>query len=192
MIFRLLFAGIAGLLAGALLAVFLVFGPADIGGVRNGPWKTNTLIGSADAPGLLRAIIARRGLLALSREQAMYFSADTDSDGHRLDESCTYRLVFDGVPDAFWWSVTLYAEDEFLAVNGLEAHSVTADDFGFAPRGFTALVSAESQEGPWISTARSGAFNLTLRLYKPVEDIIADPARAALPAIERLDCGAAS
>ncbi len=192
MIIRSLLAGLTGLVIGIGSALFLIFGPADFGGVSVGPWRTNTLIGSPDAPGLVRAVVARRGLLALSREQAMYFSADQDSEGRPLQEACTYRLAFPGLPDAFWWSVTLYAEDDFLAVNGLEAHSVTADDFGLAPIGFAATVSPNRAEGAWISTQNAGAFNLTLRLYKPIEEIVEDPGRAILPSIERLDCGASS
>lgn len=191
MIIRSALTALAGLVIGALLALFLVFGPAEFGGIKVGPWRTNIHIGSPDAPDIVRSIIARRGLLAMSREETVYFSADFDSEGRALDETCDYHVVFTTQPDARWWSLTLYAEDDFLPVNGLEAHSVSAQDAG-EQQNFTVTVSREPTEGFWVSPENGGAFNLTLRLYSPSESIVADPGVAVLPAVERLTCGGAS
>ena len=191
MIIRSALTALAGLVIGACLAVFLVFGPAEFGGIKVGPWRTNVHIGSPDAPDIVRSIIARRGLLAMSREETVYFSADTDSDGRALDETCDYRVVFTTQPDARWWSLTLYAEDDFLPVNGLEAHSVSAQDAG-EQQSFAVTVSRQQADGFWVSPENGGAFNLTLRLYNPSEAIVADPGVAVLPAVERLACGGAS
>ncbi|WP_300530694.1 DUF1214 domain-containing protein [Maricaulis sp.] len=191
MILRSLFAALLGLLIGAAAALFLVFGPVEFGGVKVGPWRTNMHIGSPDAPGIVRSIIARRGLLAMSREETVYFSADADSEGRALDEACDYRVVFTTQPDARWWSLTLYAEDDFLPVNGLEAHSVSAQDAG-DQQSFIVTVSRQRAEGFWVSPENGGAFNLTLRLYNPSEAIVADPGVAVLPTVERVRCGGAS
>lgn len=189
---RIIIAGIAGAVGGALLALFAVFGPAEIGGIDLAPWHTNRHIGSADAPPLVRAIVARRGLMALRQTETIYFSADHDDEGRALDASCVYRLVFDAEPQARWWSVTLYAEDEFLAVNGLEAHSVTADHAAVSAEDpLAAYISTNPIAGSpsyWISSRNAGAFNLTLRLYHPDPVVLEDARAAHLPTIERLSC----
>jgi hypothetical protein len=188
MILRFLISGLAGLLGGGLIALFLAFGPAELGGVRMGPWQTNPLIGSTDADPVMRAIIARRGLLALRQTETIYFSADHDDQGRQLVETCRYRMNFTAEPQARWWSVTLYASDEYLAVNGLNAHSFSADHAANSPA--SVAIAAERPPGPdhWVSSANAGAFNLTLRLYHPDDGVLADVTTANLPTIERLNC----
>lgn len=189
---RIILSGIGGALVGALAALFAVFGPAEIGGIDLAPWHTNQHIGSADAPPLVRAIVARRGLMALRQTETIYFSADHDDEGRALDEACAYRISFEHEPQARWWSVTLYAEDEFLAVNGLEAHSITADHAAVSAEDpVAAIISNVPLAGSpsyWISSRNAGAFNLTLRLYHPDPEVLEDARSAHLPSIERLTC----
>ncbi len=183
---------VLGLLTGAAIAIILVFGPVGFGGTRIGPWQINTLIGSSDADAATRAVVARRGLLALNQSEAIYFSADFDDEGQRLSEDCTYRLSFANPPQAGWWSLTLYAEDEFLAQNGEALHSITADDYLTSDIGpVTAILSTRprSDDALRISSAQAGQFNLTLRLYRPDAAVIAAPETANLPLIERRSCG---
>ncbi|MBO6795639.1 DUF1214 domain-containing protein [Maricaulis sp.] len=189
MIIRSLLAGLGGLVLGAAAAVFLVFGPADFGGVSVGPWRTNIHVGSPDAPDIVRAVVARRGLLALNRSETIYFSADADSEGRPLEQACDYRILFTDRPDARWWSLTLYAEDDFLPVGGPGAYSISADAIGAEETGFVVSVSERPAIGHWMSPENAGAFNLTLRLYNPGEAIVEDPATAVLPVVERLACG---
>jgi len=197
MVTRFLITILSGLVIGAIIALGLVFGPTELGGIRVGSWYTNRHIGSVEASPLIRAIIARRGLLALRQSETIYFSADHDSSGVRFDAACSYRIVFEEAPQARWWSVTLYAEDEYLAVNGDAVHSVSADhatsfstDGPFPEGGFEAIIANSQTRSPavWISSANSGAFNLTLRMYHPDEGVIMDAATAHLPQIELLSC----
>ena len=192
MIMRSLLAGAGGVVLGAAGAVFLVFGPADFGGVGVGPWRTNIHVGSPDAPGIVRAVVARRGLLALNRSETIYFSADADSEGRQLDAECDYRVLFTDRPDARWWSLTLYAEDDFLPVGGPGAFSISADDISAGESGFVVSVSQRPAIGHWLSPENAGEFNLTLRLYNPAAAIVEDPSSASLPVVERLACGGAS
>jgi len=192
MIMRSLLAGAGGVVLGAAGAVFLVFGPADFGGVGVGPWRTNIHVGSSDAPGIVRAVVARRGLLALNRSETIYFSADADSEGRQLDAECDYRVLFTDRPDARWWSLTLYAEDDFLPVGGPGAFSISADDISAGESGFVVSVSQRLAIGHWLSPENAGEFNLTLRLYNPAAAIVEDPSSASLPVVERLACGGAS
>ncbi|WP_417484594.1 DUF1214 domain-containing protein [Maricaulis salignorans] len=180
-------AALAGLAGGALLAVLLVFGPFEIGGTASGPWRTNLLIGDPAASPTVRAAIARRGLLALNRSETVYFNATSDENGQRLRENCTYRISFDQQPDSRWWSLTLYAGDDYLAVNGDNAHSITAEH---AADSMDVVVAASRPEAPayWMSSRHAGDFALTLRLYQPDPAISDDPLQAPLPRINRLSC----
>lgn len=184
-------ATLAGLASGAALAGLLVFGPLDIGGARSGPWHTNLLIGDPSASAMVRAAIARRGLLALNRSETVYFNATTDTTGQRLREDCVYQVSFEQEPDARWWSLTLYAQDDYLAVNGDTAHSVTAEHAAASAQNPMRVVIAASRPGTasyWMSSRQAGSFALTLRLYQPDPSISDNPVSAALPPIERLSC----
>jgi hypothetical protein len=189
---RIALAILAGLVGGSALAIVLVFGPLDVGGVQSGPWRTNLLIGDPEAGPVVRAVIARRGLLALNRSETVYFNATTDDQGRTLREDCTYRLNFEREPDTRWWSLTLYAHDDYLAVNGDQAASVTAEHgAGSAGDPMAILIAASRPDSPawWMSSRNGGDFALTLRLYQPSAAISGDPTLAILPSIERLSCG---
>tara|TARA_R110000868_G_scaffold56073_1_gene173887 strand:+ start:21834 stop:22421 length:588 start_codon:yes stop_codon:yes gene_type:complete len=182
---------LSGLICGGSTAAWLVFGPMEMGGMAVGPWKTNLLIGDTNADPMIRAVVARRGLMALNRSETVYFDATTDDAGRRLREDCLYRVSFAREPDARWWSMTLYAEDNFLAVNGDNTHSVTADHAAASAEDpMAVLIAASRPDLPsyWLSSRNSGAFALTLRLYQASAAITADPAVAGLPTIERLSC----
>ena len=187
MIWRSILAALAGLAGGAVLAVFLVFGPVEFGGTAVGPWRTNPLIGAADAGPVTRAIVARRGLLALNRSEAVYFTAWEDGNGAPLRENCRYRISGRDLPTR-WWSLTLYGENDFLPVNGDNAHALTETDLGSGTWSFIAGPEA-APDHHWMSTRNAGGFSITLRLYHPERVVLDDPARLDLPAIERLGCG---
>ena len=181
-----------GLIGGGVAALWLVLGPLEMGGAAVGPWRTNLLIGDADAGPMLRAVVARRGLMALNRSETVYFDATSDDDGRQLREDCRYRVSFTHEPETRWWSLTLYAADDYLAVNGDDAHSVTAEHAAASAEDpMAALVASARPDLPsyWISSRNAGEFTLTLRLYQPSAAVIADPTVADLPSIERLSCG---
>ena len=190
MIWRSALAILLGLATGAAAALFLVFGPMEIGGIRNMAWRTNENIGAADAGPLLRALVARRGLLALNRSETVYFTAWDDDQGYPLDADCRYAISGQDMPTR-WWSLTLYAEDNFLPRNGDEAFALTRTDLG---GGEWNIIAGPERFGstPWLSTRNSGRFSITLRLYHPEDVVRDDPESLALPSIQRLDCGAES
>lgn len=189
----LLAAAIAGLVFGGASAWWLTGREAVIGGrIEVGGWATSTRIGATAADPWTRAVIARVGLMALNRDEAVYYFRDTDGDGRPLDERCTYRLSGVDLP-ARWWSVTLYAEDEFLARNDDDAHSLQGSALiagaEIEGRVWRANVGPEREgDEPWLSTRAAGRFKLTLRLYHPAVSLREDPAALPAPTIERLGC----
>lgn len=187
---RRVLAWIAAVIAGVALGLVSAWAALQFGGAtfteHYGHWFFSRAAGSTAAGPYTRAIIARDGLLALSAREALYFSLYEDEQGRPLSESCVYDL--NGRPlDARWWSVTLYADDNFLAQNNDSAHSIDATRVGNdAP--WTARVSPVRGDAPhWLSSreARRG-FVLMLRVYNPQRDF--RPSEASLPVLTTVSC----
>ncbi|WP_323760591.1 DUF1214 domain-containing protein [Maricaulis sp.] len=177
---------IAGLFSGTAMVVALVFSPGEIGGVSNGPWITNPQIGSSDANPLTRALVARRGLLALNREEAVYFTATRDSQGHNLTERCAYEIIGQ-MPPTRWWSLTIYDEASFLPRNGRNRHAVSQTTARTDASGRVIIPVGQDEVGA-IFTENAGLFSLTLRLYHPDPVVLEDLDSLTFPRIDRLGC----
>lgn len=194
----------AGLFLGALLglgsalAAAGIIGPgARLGGAVNvSSWTSDWTIGSEAANPWTRARVARHGLLALTKDEAVYFTRNTDDAGERLAEGCDYRVKGGAMP-AQWWSITLYNSESYLPDNTDNALSYDLSDAASAgdpASWFFDLSASPSEAGPgWVSSRAGGNFDLTLRLYKPDADFIVDPERVLrAPSIEKLGCGEAN
>lgn len=165
----------------------LVSSPVEVGG-----WKSDFTIGSQAADPYTRAQVARFGLLALAKSEAVYFTATRDQTGARLREECTYRLSLGPMP-ARWWSVTLYDATSMLPRNNDGALSINAEQ---ARGDETTLATIAPRRPPggglWISSRNAGQFDLSLRLYQPEPALLADPETVLdPPRIERISCGGA-
>ena len=165
----------------------------DAFGSASGPWRVSLLAGSADADLHTRARVALGGLLALNRDETMYFVARVDSAGAPLRSRCRYR-VSGAPPAARWWSITAYADDLFLFPDPLRRYGVNGASAAHDGAGrFTFVSGPEApQPGvgvPWVPTPGDRGLVYTLRLYQPASSLRAAPAAVAAPRIERLgDC----
>lgn len=171
--------------------------------ISNGPWQTNALIGSEALDIYTRAGVAIAGLFALSRSEAVYFTAMTDSDGTPLKGTCAYRIEGTDMP-ARWWSITAYGADHFLIPNGEKRYSMTrADLLGLrigenaatAPeQPFIFRVARDRQQGAWLPLGDAVTFSLTLRLYSMPKALTDDDALEAdlsgltLPTVTKETC----
>jgi len=159
------------------------FGNVDVGG-----WRSDFASGSKAADPYTRARVARHGLLALAKTEAVYFTRTVDDKGAPLRETCTYRLSGAQMP-AGWWSVTLYDGQSMLPANTDNALSIDAEQMGKGA--WSALIAPRRPAGgeAWISSRAAGTFDLTLRLYMPSPELLSRPnAALAPPRIERLAC----
>jgi hypothetical protein len=187
------FKWLAAVLAGLLFGVASGYAAISLGGAvfseRYGAWSHSRAAGAEVADMYTRAIIAREGLLALSAREALYFTLDRDEDGRPLEEACIYELSGRNLR-ARWWSITLYAEDDYLARNSDHAHSIDASrlNVGANGRWRARISSVRGDTVTWLSSreARRG-FSLTLRVYNPHRDF--EPSADALPVLTKLSCG---
>jgi hypothetical protein len=155
--------------------------------VEVGAWRANMHAGSQDAGLYTRATIAVNALLALGRDETMYFVATRDDAGHPLRAQCNYRIT--GVPpQARWWSITAYAQDLFLfdAPNGHYSLNGTTAVLDASGR-FSLSTGPVEQTGTyWLPTPGTGALILTLRLYNPAPSLQAAPQSLVAPAVQQL------
>lgn len=182
---------VAMLVVGVALGLFatwlIVVRGSMPGGVSDGSWKTNLLIGSSGGGIYTRASVAVHGLLALNRSETVYYTTQTDSDGARLDGQCAYRLAGRDVP-ARWWSITVYGADDFLIPNPAGRYSISKTSvLRDAGGGFVASI-APNASGPNALPTAGQKFSLTLRLYNPAASVVTDPAHVALPSIKKVAC----
>lgn len=185
-----LVAALAGILAALWSAGMfgggrgLAFSDVSVNG-----WESDWAIGSSAAGMITRARVARHGLLALSKEEAIYFTRNTDDTGQPLVEACDYRLTGGDQPSQ-WWSLTLYDADSLLPLNDDDALSLDRTKTGGADA-WLATISARkpAHDGFWISSRNARTFDLTLRLYRPVSAVLSDPdTHLNTPSIQRMAC----
>lgn len=153
----------------------MAFGDVNVGG-----WRSDFAIGSRAADPYTRAQVARHGLLALAKNEAVYFTRATDDAGAPLREECSYRLTGGALP-AGWWSVTLYDERSMLPLNDDDALSINVGSIGAGE--WSAVIAPQRPAGgeAWISSRHGGNFDLTLRLYLPAPALLAQPEKALDP-----------
>ena len=189
---RRILAWLAAVLAGLVLGIGSGWATLELGGAsfgdQIGAWSYNRATGSEAAGPYTRAIIARQGLLALSAREARYYTLWKDDHDQPLQESCIYELSGRAL-DARWWSVTLYADDSFLARNSDHAGSIDASRVTPGANGsWQARVSPVRGDAQyWLSSRNAGRdFSLTLRVYNPSSDFEATP--DTLPQLTRVSC----
>ena len=161
-----------------------------MGGQSHSGWYGSSVTGSADAGAWLRARVAVSGLLALNKSQAIYFTRKTDDAGNPLREDCNYRVTGGAMPGQ-WWSITVYAADNYLPLNDDDALSFDATEVQPDPQGQWSgtLSASRPPEGAWASTRKAGTYDITLRIYQPSKTAQDNYAAIPMPTVTKLDCG---
>lgn len=150
------------------------------------PWQLSLAAGSRDADPYTRARVALWGLLALSRDESLYYVAVVDQKGRPLRSRCRYRIE-GPVPEGRWWSLTAYADDHFLFADDGRRYGVhgraDAASGAAAVNAISAPVAPEAGAPAWIATPGDRGLRFTLRVYQPATVVRHDPRQAPLPAI---------
>ena len=188
---------LAGMVLGAGSAVAVLSGGLGLGGGLGSQtvmgWTGNHLTGAKAADPYTRALVAKRGLLALNQAETIYFSMTKDDQGQALKASCVYSLEGGRLP-ARWWSVTIYDSQDFLPVNGDDAQSVDAtrtviDAVDAVAGRWSARVAPDRGNAKnWISSKNAEEFSLTLRLYNPESKAQSDFASIPFPTLKMVSC----
>ncbi|MGF6777266.1 DUF1254 domain-containing protein [Paraburkholderia sp. GAS334] len=124
-----------------------------------------------------RAHVGWNYIGALGIEEAMYISADCDSEGRPLDGRHAYELTFPpgDLPEAHaFWSITMYDKASCMLVeNVIDRYSVgdRSSHLRYDEEGLTLRFSASqphdaTMQRNWLP-APAGPFYVTLRVYIP-------------------------
>ena len=185
---------VLALVVAALLGLWSAFWAIDEvsqqSAARNGAWSINTEIGSKAAGPYTRAMIARRGLLALDKSEAIYFTAETDDSGEPLSGGCTYVIVGSDIPAA-WWTITAYGADYFLMDNAANKFSVFGPSIISEDKTFEVTTTPSDNKdlsATQIPVRAGEPFSLTLRLYLPNAAVVEDPSSFSAPSITKGSC----
>lgn len=157
-------------------------------------WSGSSVTGSVDADPWTRARVAVTGLLALNKSQAIYFGRKSDDGGKPFRADCRYRVSGGQLPGS-WWSVTVYAADNFLPLNDDDALSFDATEVKTDEQGHWSATLAPmrpSDGSAWASTRNGGNFDITLRIYQPSVQAQADFSSIPMPKVSLIDCGGAA
>jgi len=177
-----------GIVAGILLAVHSVSSGVFGSQTAIGPWTTGSDFGTADASAKTRAVVARRGLLALPASEARYYNAAVDDSGQALNGHCRYRISGGALP-ARWWSLTVYDGDGYLVKNDPGVYSIGSAALRPDEQvRWNVAVAPNKQPGNWLPSGNIDHFELTLRVYLPADGGSGNLERTQLPAITREAC----
>jgi hypothetical protein len=154
-------------------------------GPPRGRWSFSDIFGNrARMQGryLARAVAAMFGLFGLDREEAAYFGTSNDNNGQRLrGDAASYTMRFppDSLPPGrAFWSLTVYDSAGFMVPNAIERYSIgdrTAELRRDPDGGLTIYLQRDSPSAEhrsnWLPVP-DGAFELSLRLYRPDPEAI--------------------
>ena len=143
----------------------------------------------------LRAAIALTGLLALPPEEATYFTAVKDGDGHALNGAHRYhwRVPPSGIPVNAFWSLSMYKLHDdgrmFFSANPIARYAIgdrTPDLQRNADGSIDILIQRDrpADTRNWLP-APEGDFRMVLRAYQPAGAILNRSFRC--PPVERLN-----
>lgn len=185
--------GLMASIVGIASALAVTGGSLGSSRLVNAKWSSDPTIGSTAANPWLRARIARVGLLALSKEETLYFDRTIDDAGNRLRENCRYHISGGPLP-TLWWSITIYNADDFLPRNNDNAGSIDATRARTSGGAlWQGIIAPNNQDGNdlWLSSEAAGTFSLTLRLYQPSSTQADALTKMAFPKVTLIDCNGA-
>ncbi len=155
-------------------------------------WRTNLKLARNDQGMLMRGIVARIGLGANTKEEAIYLSARKDSEGQRLNSANEYKIILDeAIPVDAFWSITLYGGDDYLIKTDYNKYGVSSFQ-NLETRGDGRIVLTLSKNKPendanWIPLPKDDQdLTLTLRCYNPQEKMLNDLNNVKLPVVKKV------
>ncbi|MFM6927258.1 MAG: DUF1254 domain-containing protein [Bdellovibrio sp.] len=139
-------------------------------------WSVSRVLGAYGLDYDSRAVVAKIGLGANTKQDILYPRAVADSTGHTLNGGYKYVLRFSRnqlPPVNSFWSLTVYNSRQQLIKNDLSRYALSdRDKLKFNPDGsvdifFQATNPGKGKESNWLPTPDGEDFNVIMRLYWP-------------------------
>lgn len=171
--------------AGLADARAFVIDPRHRGTIADGWFYPGATLGNFGQDYQARAIVARTGLAALPREEAMYMRPEGAGGDALYDGRKAWRIHFNAgqlPPVNAFWSLTMYERtadgQSFFTENKLKRYSIGDRTPGLAKNadgGLDLWIGHDSpgadREPNWLP-APAGPFTMTLRAYLPREALL--------------------
>jgi hypothetical protein len=172
----------AFLLAAAALRVLMMRPPPHR---SNGVWRIDLSLGSERAGLYGKAFTAWHSLFALRVPESIYFSANRDCEGNRLECGNTYSIEGHD-PDTRWWSLTAYKKNHLIP-NPARRYSFSQTTVArYQDGSWKIRLSPSEQAENWLPSGKpEGRLGLILRLYGPSHDVLSRPWTIPLPVIRK-------
>lgn len=189
------------LLAGMIAVVVIFFYGSKITILNLNGWMTVDGIGSKDADFISRAIVAKIGLFANSKDKTIYLSSHPNVEINykklfsgpkhwfALSNKKNYRILGNINIPASWWSITLYDGKNMLIKNQDKRYSYTnynllADNEG----NFIIDVAPVKPAGAtnWLPAPPDQSFHLKMRIYEPSKEVYENIATYPLPKLKEV------
>jgi len=164
--------------------------------VYNGEWRVNPSMDLKTPK--QRALIALVGLFALRETEVVYFTAMKDNEGNPLSSEHDY-ILSGSIPEARYWSYTLYGEDDYLVPNKHKLYAYNGTTIQYMPKdslnpeidvsgqkSYTIQISKEKKSENWLPSGDNKQLALTLRLYNPAPNVYQNLETIPLPEIVRV------
>ncbi|WP_200979116.1 DUF1214 domain-containing protein [Echinicola sp. 20G] len=162
---------------------FLTFATTKAGKFENG-WLATLTAGNYNGDYWTRTSANFVGIWANTSEEVIYFIAAKDADGQVLGNGKSYSLTFppENLPvknvNAFW-SVILVGFPDYRVVsnelNRFNFNNFSTFDYG-EDGSLTLYISpnydSKWPKSNWLPSPKDAAFNLTLRMYVPHENVL--------------------
>lgn len=156
-------------------------------------WSISRVIGAYGTDYRSRAVIAKLGLGANTKQDILYQRAVADSTGHTLNGGFKYVLRFNRKnlpPVNGFWSLTVYNSRQNLIKNPLARYALSNKDSlkynrdGSLDLYFQSVSPGPGKESNWLPTPDGEDFNVVMRLYWPKQ--VALDGSWKIPGIEKI------
>ncbi len=154
-------------------------------------WSTHLDLARDDQGAMKRAVVARVGLGANTKEEAIYLSRSIDENGEALHSSNDYVVsVPENFPVEAFWSLTLYGADDYLIDNAYDKYAVASfQEIAIRKQGVEIYLSKNPHKisTNWIPLPQEDQ-NLTLlfRCYHPQKELLEKLDNTPLPTIKTI------
>lgn len=166
-----------------VLPEFIQFATTKAGVFKNG-WLATLKAGNYFGDYWTRSSANFVGIWANTSEEVIYYIAAKDADGEALGSSKTYQLYFtpENLPlknvNGFWSVILVDFPGYRVVENDLNRYNFNNyTDFHYEEDGSLILYIAPSYDSQWpksnwLLSPKEQAFNLTIRMYVPKENVI--------------------
>lgn len=158
-------------------------------------WSTTDNTARFGTDYFTRTAVAKSNIFVNAPDETKYFYQDLDADGERLAGDKAYTITFAPgrtPPVSGFWSLTLYNERHFFAVNDLGRYSLgtKSKSLRYAQDGSLTIYVQARRPAPeygdnWLPAPEGAAFSLYLRAYWP--DAAITSGAWTPPAVMRID-----